>query len=716
MHLSFVASSFIFMSAVLPSAQDTLPTDVLNELKDATALIHVRAKGSESSGCGLLVEKRDAEGFVVTSAQVVAREDAEQIECVFVRGGQSDLVLTARLMAHDSTRDLAVLRVVDSRLPTPIGTQPEAKLRDSSPAFVIGFPRTDAAAGKRSPAHVITRATISDIRRDDPDRVSSIRLEAEINSANLGGPVVDKTGSLIGLATANSSNAEINRVIPAGYLQDLMLGRITDIEIKLSGQKSGSNFNYLTVRVSLLDPMNRIGPIGLKAIAKAKLPNQIVPPDDGKWSPVAPDMTGTSLDRRKDYAESNLVLRNETDKPPVYLLQMYHKRDGAEIYAAPIEIDIRRISTEWRSISKPFETQKSNRGALTVEATGPRVIDLPGAVRDVVAGAGGRYLVLQLQEDGTLIVFDTKQSILSEPVKAPINALLAAGQEKLIVVDSFNHKLERRSIAQATKEKEASIPVSGMVKAIGMGCASRGPLLISWAKGTSPLDQASFSLMDINSLKITSPNYIDVHHENQPRREQPGSSGEFKLRNTTFRDQVEIRAAGNGDVFGLWATSHSPSGLETFSFRSGVGLNLYHHESVGHVVPTIDGKGICTEKGYYTSDLARNRKDGICIPSYDAKYYLVLNGPKEPLTGSLIEAKSGDIALRLPSLGDMKADATSLGNRLTIDKRFHCYPQAHLLITIPPGNDRLLLYTLDESTKVESSEPQAKPKVKKKAS
>jgi hypothetical protein len=101
----------------------------------------------------------------------------------------------------------------------------------------------------------------------------------------------------------------------------------------------------------------------------------------------------------------------------------------------------------------------------------------------------------------------------------------------------------------------------------------------------------------------------------------------------------------------------------------------------------------------------------LTVPTVDSLYYMSIGG----LAAALPEARHpvaapGEVTAAIHATGDGTRLFTVHGliemagqdrndlfieSDLTVDKRFHLVPAAHLLITIPPSNDRLVLRRLD---------------------
>src|SRR5262249_42849264 len=171
---------------------------------------------------------------------------------------------------------------------------------------------------------------------------------------------------------------------------------------------------------------------------------------------------------------------------------------------------------------------------------------LEAAVSDVAVGGGGRYLVLHLPKVQKLAVFDVSAAkvVGNIPIKEE-GARFTAGLEDIVVVLPRAGTIERWSLKTLERDVAATLPIKGVVKAIAMGSASKGPLLVYWATGTEQLDRASFALLNPESMKLINP---ELNTQN------------MWIMAGHYRNLVHLRASANGRVFGLWCTSHSPTG------------------------------------------------------------------------------------------------------------------------------------------------------------
>lgn len=152
-------------------------------------------------GSGVVV----AAGRILTNAHVV-----EQASEILVESQQTKLPLVAELIALDTTRDLALLEIVDAdfvRLHPPIALL-QGLPREGSRVTVMGFPMGGEALSTTS--GVISRIEWAEIGRHDEDGMR-VQVDAAINFGNSGGPAfVD--GKIAGLAFSGVEKAMADNI------------------------------------------------------------------------------------------------------------------------------------------------------------------------------------------------------------------------------------------------------------------------------------------------------------------------------------------------------------------------------------------------------------------------------------------------------------------------------------------------------------------------
>ncbi len=175
--------------------------------------------GAGGAGTGFVIA---ADGYIVTNNHVV--EGQTLIDVAFTDGQ----TFSAQIVGRDPSVDLAVLKVDGTNLPfIELGDSDEAQVGDE--VLVIG--NALALEGGLS----VTRGIISGTNRTVDTDVGStlvgmLQTDAAINFGNSGGPLVDASGKVVGVATAIDANAQsvgfaipISRAKPV--IDDLRAGR-----------------------------------------------------------------------------------------------------------------------------------------------------------------------------------------------------------------------------------------------------------------------------------------------------------------------------------------------------------------------------------------------------------------------------------------------------------------------------------------------------------
>ena len=149
------------------------------------------SKEASSSGSGFILS---ADGYVVTNYHVI--EGAKAVSVIL----HDDTEYPAEVVGHDSTNDIAVLKVDAEKLPAAaLGSSAALNIGDMVAA--IGNPLGELASTQ-------TVGYVSGINREittDNTIISMIQTDAVINPGNSGGPLFNVYGQVIGITTAKYS-------------------------------------------------------------------------------------------------------------------------------------------------------------------------------------------------------------------------------------------------------------------------------------------------------------------------------------------------------------------------------------------------------------------------------------------------------------------------------------------------------------------------------
>ncbi len=181
---------------VAPPDRTAIPTDVARRVRQATVKITGDAPdcGQTQEGSGAVV----APNRVVTNAHVVAGVSRPQVQL-----GGAGRRYAGKIVLFDARRDLAVIAVPG----LPASVRPLALGGDiarGDDAAFAGYPRNGPYQLGAARVRSLLRASGDDIygRPGVVRRVYS--LYASVEPGNSGGPVVDPTGTLVGVVFAKS--------------------------------------------------------------------------------------------------------------------------------------------------------------------------------------------------------------------------------------------------------------------------------------------------------------------------------------------------------------------------------------------------------------------------------------------------------------------------------------------------------------------------------
>jgi serine protease Do len=174
--------------------------DIVQRVSPTVVSIEERTDQVDGVGAGVVIDKA---GYILTNNHVI--EDAAI--------GHGDIWVTfddksrvtARVVGRDTKTDLAVIKVNKSKL-TVASLGDSSKLAVGDPVIAIGSP-----LGLRG---TVTSGIVSALDRPLPEGsdpndpvINAIQTDASINPGNSGGALVDASGAIVGINTANLSES-----------------------------------------------------------------------------------------------------------------------------------------------------------------------------------------------------------------------------------------------------------------------------------------------------------------------------------------------------------------------------------------------------------------------------------------------------------------------------------------------------------------------------
>jgi hypothetical protein len=747
-----------------PAADESLERVEISKIgKAATALVELKPRrGYASAFC------------IHPSGLFLTNDHAAQgdIALILNPGRKEAKTYSAKVIRRDKELDLALLRIEGVRDLPALRLASDENLSELMEVVAFGFPFGTALAPEREgyPAVSVNAGSITSLRYKD-DRLYRIQLDVVLNPGNSGGPVLDRKGKVVGVVVAGVQGSGVNFAIPVSAVARFV-GR-PDVEFDPPPLSPANIHKPVRFEAQVLPMLPSAAPFTVELVLKpaggreqtypmAAVQDKYcvtampLPAPPGPWTLrlLAQFKNGwlnaTVADRAIKVGEREVKLSEVrsirlTPKPSVRLHDGRTVEGGltgldgvpVQLGGQSLRVDLARATevkfapaVETDQIWYTLLVRQGNKEifrkteSLIVEGllptpmaeAGPTGIKGPALegnhvvrklaapVADVAVGGAGRYLILHLPSLQKLAVFDvTAAQVIGYIPAKDSSPRFAAGLEDVVVLLPGAGVIERWSLKSLEREVSTALPIRGVIKSVAMGSASRGPLLIHWAKGMQELSQAAFALLNVERMQLLE-REIKV----------------YPALGSSYRDLVHLRASANGKVFGMWCTSHTPSGVGVIVASDAGVQSYYAHWSAGHVLPSPDGKTLFTRSGMCAPEVTltgSQQRGDPALPACSGDYYLSLqpainpgqgrpsplirqpgnsqpNRPAADAAGSLtIRALDKDKPIAtLPNL-DLPAPGEEwIKNDFTFDKRVHLIPEARLIITIPASNDRLVLH------------------------
>jgi S1-C subfamily serine protease len=183
-------------------------------------------EGGTATGSGFLI---DTEGHVITNSHVV--EGADGVE---VKLGSSETSYEAEVVGTDPATDVALLKVnapADSLHPLSLGDS--SKIEVGDPVVAIGNP----FGLDRTVTSGIVSALQRQIQAPNGFSISHvIQTDAAINPGNSGGPLIDASGSVIGINSQIQTGGTSQGNVGIGFAVPINTAREVVREIEKNGE------------------------------------------------------------------------------------------------------------------------------------------------------------------------------------------------------------------------------------------------------------------------------------------------------------------------------------------------------------------------------------------------------------------------------------------------------------------------------------------------
>lgn len=323
-----------------------LSTEVLSRVKKATVLLRVtQFRGEVVNGTGFFAVDKN---IVITNAHVVGMlqpgtHRPRKVEIIVDSGEPTEHTLAGYVVAVDRTSDLAVLRyrnaaksspdVSPSTAPQPLKVFSAKKLLETQVVYVFGFPFGEQL-GKNI---TVSRSSVSSLRKDKDGYLKQVQVNGGMHPGNSGGPVVDSSGNVIGIAVAGIPGTQVNFAIPGDSLYRMLEGRISTVTLGESYQ-IGKQFR-VPVTLRAIDPLSRLKKVEIEWWVGKQ--GRSRGPADSRPTPLPGDSPHATVDvpYRKGVAHVFLKVPPVPEGKAVFLQPIYEAANGKRRWMASISYD-----------------------------------------------------------------------------------------------------------------------------------------------------------------------------------------------------------------------------------------------------------------------------------------------------------------------------------------------------------------------------------------
>lgn len=189
-HYTKILFCFLVLVVFLPfshaqeafeESEELTETDLISEKAKAST---VRIVGGNFSGLGVGTGFFVGNNRIVTNIHVVS-----QPGLYFAKLNDSeDVWKIVGVTAFDIKNDLVILKISGEGTPLPLGNSDRVQIGES--IYAVGFPATN---------YKVTEGTIHSIQKNN----KWLRMTVDVSHGNSGGPILNSTGNVVGVATAN---------------------------------------------------------------------------------------------------------------------------------------------------------------------------------------------------------------------------------------------------------------------------------------------------------------------------------------------------------------------------------------------------------------------------------------------------------------------------------------------------------------------------------
>ncbi len=271
MRLTSIPGIFLCLIGILSAREEPLSREaVAKRAKLGTVLVDAKP----TYGSGFCIH---SSGLFLTNEHVIhpndrlAQQNTENLTLVVDAGLKTQKVLKAKILRRDKDLDLALLKVDSTDKFEAIELGSDKDLAELTEVVACGFPFGKALARKDEyPAISINVGSVTSLRRDKTGELHRIQLDAAVNPGNSGGPILDRSGKVVGMVVSGIQGAGINMAIPVSHLKTFLAR--PEIAFTLPTIKAANRhepFEFTATTVSLLPSTDKPEKLEFELILEA---------------------------------------------------------------------------------------------------------------------------------------------------------------------------------------------------------------------------------------------------------------------------------------------------------------------------------------------------------------------------------------------------------------------------------------------------------------
>lgn len=324
-------------------------------------------------------------------------------------------------------------------------------------------------------------------------------------------------------------------------------------------------------------------------------------------------------------------------------------------------------------------------------ARGRDEIALPGPVESVAVAGGGRYLLLHIPRAKQVAVFDVREAKVVREISVPDpNVLVAGGMNLFVIYQPGKNTIDRWTCDRLEQQPAAKLLFTDPVKALAMGCASNGPLVVALGGSRrSQLKGATLAYLDPVTLRE-----IDVVVSGVENPFGIGPADKTAI----------IRVSANGKVVTGWSPER-PTGTECDVIDGRRVTRYWNLHAPSQLLPGPDGgllfgRGETFRHGMQGGRGLQPDSPVFYVPAVSGNWYVDVRGPRLGGPGDDVRAEAvtihrvGNIvpSATFDAVDDIDLSRAEQG----LDQTVILVPEAKVLITVAgPKRTKLVLRRVD---------------------